>query len=291
MNFIDREFACAAIVKRSEDDNKGSFGKLLMMCGCYSMAGAGIMAAKAALRCGVGLLKTAVPESIYPIFASQVLESVYYPLQETPEGTFDKYCTPQMLKASEDSSAVLMGCGMKNNRDTYFWVKSFLERCSKPMVFDADALNAVSIEPELLKRANAPVILTPHPGEMSRLTGKTISQIQNSREKTAGEFAKEYGVYLVLKGSGTVVASPSGEIMQNKTGNPGMATGGSGDVLAGMISSLLAQNPEKPFECACAGVYLHGLAGDIARDEKGMVSMLPTDIIDCIPKAFLRCGF
>lgn len=290
MNNIDIELVKKAVIKRDKSANKGTFGSLLMICGSYSMAGAGIMAAKGALRCGIGLLKTAVPKSIYPIFASCVLESVYYPVDETPQGTFDKYQAPFLLEKAEESRAVLMGCGMQNNRDTYFIAKSFLEKSHVSVVLDADAINAVSAESELLKTAKVPVILTPHPGEMSRLTGLSIGEIQSNRESVAAEFAKEYGVYLVLKGEGTVVASPDGRALKNTTGNPGMATGGSGDVLAGMIGSLLAQNPQMPFECACAGVYLHGLAGDIASSEKGVVSMLPTDLIECIPKAFLKCN-
>lgn len=290
MEAINIETVHKAVVERKVNSNKGTFGSLLEICGSYSMAGAAIMAGKGALRCGVGLLKIALPESIYPIAASAIYESVFYPVKENESGSFDKSQTPFLLKRAEECKSVLIGCGMKNNSHTSFIVNSFIERCSTPIVLDADALNAVSDNVGILKNAKAPVVLTPHPGEMARLAKLTVNQVQKNREELAVNFAKEYGVYLVLKGAGTVVASPDGRHLINHTGNPGMSTGGSGDVLAGMISSLVAQNPRKPFECACAGVYLHGLAGDIASDELGEISMLPTDLIECIPKAFKKCN-
>lgn len=290
MEIINEQTVKKALVKREPDSNKGTFGSLLEICGSYSMAGAAIMAGKGALRCGIGLLKMAVPKSIYPITASAIFESVFYPVEENENGCFDKSQTPFLLKRAEESRAVLIGCGMQNNADTAFIVNSFLERCSVPVVLDADALNAVSQNKDVLKTAKSDVILTPHPGEMARLSNLTVKQVQENREELAKSFAKEYGVYLVLKGADTVVAAPDGRACVNHTGNPGMSTGGSGDVLAGMISSLLAQNPKLPFECACAGVYLHGLSGDIARDKLGEISMLPTDLIECIPTAFKKCN-
>ncbi len=286
MKTIDLELVKSAIVKREPESNKGTYGSLLMICGSYSMAGAGILAGKGALRCGVGLLKMAVPKSIYPIVASAIYESVFYPVTENESGTHNKYETPFLLKKSQDSKAVLIGCGMQNNRDTFFIVNSFLRKCDVPIVLDADALNAVCNNLEVFKSAKVPVIITPHPGEMARLAKLTVQQVQSNRKQVAAKFAKEYGVYVVLKGNKTIVASPDGETFVNNTGNAGMATGGSGDVLAGMISSLLAQNPAKPLECACAGVYLHGMAGDIAKEKFGEIPMLPTDLVDCIPKAF-----
>ena len=187
-----------------------------------------------------------------------------------------------------ESNAVLIGCGMQNNRDTYFIVNSFLEKCTVPIVLDADALNAICSNLDALKLAKVPVVITPHPKEMARLLKISVAEVQSNREQVAVNFAREYNVYVVLKGHNTVVASPNGDVFVNTTGNAGMATGGSGDVLAGMISSLLAQNPKKPLECACAGVYLHGMAGDIAKVKFGEISMLPTDLINCIPKAFLN---
>ena len=285
---IDKSLVNSGIVKRTQESNKGTYGSLLTICGSYSMAGASILAGKGALRCGIGLLKMAVPKSIYPIVASAIYESVYYPVSENESGTHNKYETPFLLEKSKESNAVLIGCGMQNNRDTYVIVNSFLEKCTVPIVLDADALNAICSNLDALKLAKVPVVITPHPKEMARLLKISVADVQSNREQVAVNFAREYNVYVVLKGHNTVVASPNGDVFVNTTGNAGMATGGSGDVLAGMISSLLAQNPKKPLECACAGVYLHGMAGDIAKVKFGEISMLPTDLINCIPKAFLN---
>ena len=285
---IDKSLVNSGIVKRTQESNKGTYGSLLTICSSYSMAGASILAGKGALRCGIGLLKTAVPKSIYPIVASAIYESVYYPVSENESGTHNKYETPFLLEKSKESNAVLIGCGMQNNRDTYFIVNSFLEKCTVPIVLDADALNAICSNLDALKSAKVPVVITPHPKEMARLLKISVADVQSNREQVAVNFAREYNVYVVLKGHNTVIASPNGDVFVNTTGNAGMATGGSGDVLAGMISSLLAQNPKKPLECACAGVYLHGMAGDIAKVKFGEISMLPTDLINCIPKAFLN---
>ena len=285
---IDKSLVNSGIVKRTQESNKGTYGSLLTICSSYSMAGASILAGKGALRCGIGLLKMAVPKSIYPIVASAIYESVYYPVSENESGTHNKYETPFLLEKSKESNAVLIGCGMQNNRDTYFIVNSFLEKCTVPIVLDADALNAICSNLDALKLAKVPVVITPHPKEMARLLKISVAEVQSNREQVAVNFAREYNVYVVLKGHNTVVASPNGDVFVNTTGNAGMATGGSGDVLAGMISSLLAQNPKKPLECACAGVYLHGMAGDIAKVKFGEISMLPTDLINCIPKAFLN---
>ncbi|MCH5299876.1 MAG: NAD(P)H-hydrate dehydratase [Ruminococcus sp.] len=290
MELIDNLVVKEALVKREKDSNKGTFGSLLTICGSYSMAGAGILAGKGALRSGIGLLKMALPESIYPIIAWAIFESVYYPLKGNESGTLSKKETPFLLKKADECRAVLIGCGMQNNSDTRFITRSFIERCSKPLILDADALNSIADDVSILKNANSPVIITPHPGEMARLINNTVSYVQENREEVAKAFAKENRVYVVLKGYKTIVATPDGRAKVNNTGNPGMATGGSGDVLAGIISSLVAQNPAKSFECACAGVYVHGLAGDIAKDKLGEISMLPTDLIDCLPEAFKKCN-
>lgn len=288
MEVIDKNSVKRAVFHRHADANKGTLGSLLTVCGCYSMAGAAIMAGKAALRSGIGLLKMAVPQSIYPIVASNILESIYYPVAESNSGTFQASNSAFLLEKAEESRAVLIGCGMCLNTDTQRLVFDLIEQCTVPMVLDADALNAVSKEPDILKRAKAPLLLTPHPGEMARLANCTIAQIQANRAEIAKAFAGRYSVILALKGAGTVVTDGE-RICTNPTGNAGMATGGSGDVLAGMTASLLAQNPKLPFETACAGVYLHGLAGDLAKEKFGEISMLPTDLISCIPLAFQNC--
>ena len=157
-------------------------------------------------------------------------------------------------------------------------------------MLDADALNCVAKNTDILKKAKSPIIITPHPGEMARLVKSTPKAVNENRAEIAADFAKEYGVVTVLKGAGTIITSPEGKILINRTGNSGMATGGSGDVLAGMTGSLLAQGATT-FDAASAAVYLHGLAGDLAAEKLGRISMLPTDLIDEIPQAFRKCGF
>ena len=287
MKETDRLLFNKAVFNRPDDSNKGTLGSLLCICGSYGMAGAAIMAGKAALRCGIGLLKIAVPKSIYPVCATNILESVYYPLEETSNGVISSKNTDFLLEMCEKSSAVVIGCGLSVCDDTKNLVQSVITNCEKPLVIDADALNCICNKPEILKNLKAPAIITPHPGEMARLLHSTSKTVNSNRENTAIDFAKKFGVVTVLKGAGTIIASPDGEVYINHTGNSGMATGGSGDVLSGIIGSLLAQGAS-PINAAAAGVFLHGTIGDLAAEKLGKISMLPTDMIDMIPAAYLK---
>lgn len=287
MKETDRLLFNKAVFNRPDDSNKGTLGSLLCICGSYGMAGAAIMAGKAALRCGIGLLKIAVPKSIYPVCATNILESVYYPLEETSNGVISSKNTDFLLEMCEKSSAVVIGCGLSVCEDTKNLVQSVITNCEKPLVIDADALNCICNKPEILKNLKAPAIITPHPGEMARLLHSTPKTVNSNRENTAIDFAKKFGVVTVLKGAGTIIASPDGEVYINHTGNSGMATGGSGDVLSGIIGSLLAQGAS-PINAAAAGVFLHGTIGDLAAEKLGKISMLPTDMIDMIPTAYLK---
>lgn len=287
MKETDRLLFNKAVFNRPDDSNKGTLGSLLCICGSYGMAGATIMAGKAALRCGIGLLKIAVPKSIYPVCATNILESVYYPLEETSNGVISSKNTDFLLEMCEKSSAVVIGCGLSVCDDTKNLVQSVITNCKKPLVIDADALNCICNKPEILKNLKAPAIITPHPGEMAKLLHSTPKTVNSNRENTAIDFAKKFGVVTVLKGAGTIIASPDGEVYINHTGNSGMATGGSGDVLSGIIGSLLAQGAS-PINAAAAGVFLHGTIGDLAAEKLGKISMLPTDMIDMIPTAYLK---
>lgn len=287
MKETDRLLFNKAVFNRPDDSNKGTLGSLLCICGSYGMAGAAIMAGKAALRCGIGLLKIAVPKSIYPVCATNILESVYYPLEETSNGVISSKNTDFLLEMCEKSSAVVIGCGLSVCDDTKNLVQSVITNCEKPLVIDADALNCICNKTEILKNLKVPAIITPHPGEMARLLHSTPKTVNSNRENTAIDFAKKFGVVTVLKGAGTIIASPDGEVYINHTGNSGMATGGSGDVLSGIIGSLLAQGAA-PINAAAAGVFLHGTIGDLAAEKLGKISMLPTDMIDMIPTAYLK---
>ncbi len=277
---IDKNLVKSTIQKRNPNADKTDIGSLLSICGSYGMAGAAIMSAKAALRSGIGLLKLCVPKTIYQIMAGAVPEAVFYPVDEVELGSFDfqsksKYC-----------GAVLIGCGLSLNSETRSIVKNVIRNSAIPLVLDADALNIVSENPDILREARATITLTPHDREFSRLIGKTVEEVKSNREELALNFAKEYNVIVVLKGHKTIVASPNGDLLYNEElGNAGMATGGSGDVLAGIIASLTAQGFD-PFKSACSGVFVHALAGDMAKEKLGEISMLPTDIVDCLPEAY-----
>lgn len=282
---IDKNLVKSTLKKRPYDSDKTTVGTLLSVCGSYGMAGAAIMSAKSALRSGIGLLKLAVPKSVYPIMAQAVPEAVFYPVDDNYISSFDfkeksKYC-----------KAVLTGCGLSVNNSTRGLVRSIIKESIIPVILDADALNIVSEDTSVLKENKAPLILTPHDREFSRLTGTDIDTVKENREELARKFAEEYGVILVLKGHKTLVVNENGDIFYNEElGNPGMACGGSGDVLAGIIASFTAQGYD-PFKSAASGVYIHALSGDIAKGKYGEISMLPTDIIECIPEAFKRLGY
>ena len=274
----------ACFSTREEDSHKGTFGHLLAICGSVGMAGAAILSARAALRSGVGLLTVALPKSIYPIVSSAVPEAVFLPLPEMEEGTLSEQALWPLMSALKGKTAVLAGCGMGCTTATQMLICELIDRARVPLILDADGLNAVSPHIDVLKTATAPLVLTPHPGEMSRLTGKTVSEIQQDRVHIATSFAANYSVTLVLKGHCTVIADAQRYDI-NTTGNPGMATGGSGDVLAGMIGAFAAQGI-LPADAARCGVYLHGLAGDRIAERYSQTAMLPSDIIEELKTLF-----
>lgn len=283
----DRSSARKAIAKRTVSSNKGTFGTVLSVCGSYGMAGAAQLAARGAYSCGAGLVKNAVTHSVYTLNAPAFPEPVYIPLNENKNGRISAENTETLLKQCGSSTALLIGCGIGVDDDTRKLVAAIIAGCEVPMVIDADALNIIAECPEILKHAKAPVIITPHPGEMSRLCGISVKQVQYNRKGCAEFFAEKYNVITVLKGAYTVIASGDGKCVINTTGNPGMAKGGSGDVLAGITAGLLAQGAA-PFDAACAGAYIHGGAGDICCGKLGEYSMTASDLIACVPEFLMK---
>lgn len=264
--------------KRRHNSHKGTYGTALLIVGSYGMAGAAMLSAKAALRSGLGIAKCVLPKSIYSAFTSFLPEAVCLPCDENRNGALDfsRLCTNKLL---DGCSAVLCGCGCSNCSDTLETVTFLLENSNIPIILDADGINTVSERIELLKNSKAPVILTPHPGEMARLCKTTVAEIESDRIGFAKQFATEHQCTLVLKGSNTIVAQSNGEIFINNIGNPGMATGGSGDVLAGIMVALSAQG-FSPETVAKYAVYLHSAAADKAAIKRSMHAILPTDIIE-----------
>lgn len=289
MKEIDRDQVADILPEREASSHKGTYGTLLSVCGSRGMAGAAVMSGRAALRSGVGLLKLAIPQSIYPILAGALTEPVFTLLYENRQGTLSRQCKADLLSALSGASACLIGCGLGCNVDTQQLVQALLAETKIPIVLDADGINAVCSHIDSIKTAKAPVILTPHPGEMARLLRITTAQVQANRYASAQQFAVDFQAVVVLKGANTLVALPDGRVFVNRTGNPGMARGGSGDVLAGMIGAFLAQGiaPEKAAMC---GVYLHGLAGDRCAAKLSQMGMLPTDMIQELPALFLEFG-
>lgn len=263
---------------RDSVSNKGDYGRLLSIAGSRDMQGAAVMAARAAVESGVGIVECAFPDAAYNAIAPKLTEPLLRPLPSNAEGTFRADDLQRLAALAEKSTAVLLGCGLGLNEDTARLVQGLLLNIKKPIILDADGINAAALNINILKETSAPLILTPHPGEMSRLTGLSIEEIQSNRIKVAKEFAQEYGCVLVLKGSNTVVAGPSGGVYINRTGNAGMATGGSGDVLAGIISSFVCQSMSLQ-SATIAGVYVHGLCGDNVRKKYSMHGVTPTKMI------------
>ncbi|MFH1369399.1 MAG: NAD(P)H-hydrate dehydratase [Elusimicrobiota bacterium] len=276
---------------RNKDSHKGDYGHVLIIAGSRGMPGAPVLCAGGALRCGAGLVTVAVPEGQYEIIAKRIRpEGMLLPLPETSEG---RISVSALLKINEfiekrKISAIVIGPGMGAGLDTKKLILKLISSFSIPVVIDADGLNSLSGVAGFLKSTKAQIILTPHPGEFGRLTGITASEIRHNRAGKAKEFAYGHGLVCVLKGDGTVVTDGK-KVYMNATGNPGMASGGSGDVLAGMIGALASQVKEpRVLNAAAAGVYIHGLAGDMAARNKTMTGMLAGDISEQIPKALKR---
>lgn len=268
---------------RAADSHKGTYGTLLSVCGSYGMAGAAVLAARAAGRCGTGLVVAALPESIYPIAAAQLPEVVFAPLKNHTCVDDIKQLTPHLQKCT----ALLIGCGLGDTIATEHMVEALLNATDRPIVLDADGINAAARHISILETAHPPLILTPHPKELARLLHCSVEQVQADRQGAAQTAASRFHATIVLKGHRTVIAKPDGTVTINETGNPGMAVAGSGDVLAGMIAGLTAGGLS-PWNAACCGVYLHGAAGDLAAERLSQHAMLPTDILDELGMLFLQ---
>jgi len=261
---------------------------VLVAAGSVGMTGAAYLACEGALLIGSGLVTCAVPKGLNAIMEAKLTEAITLPVEDKGRGYFSLGGFPGLARFAKNTDAAAVGPGVSQNASVKRFIEKIIRTFDIPIVLDADGINCLAGRPGILKKAKAPVVITPHPGEMSRLIGRDTSYIQKNRTKVAVGCAKKYGVTVVLKGKGTVVASPDGRVYVNKTGNPGMATGGVGDILTGMIAGLIGQK-FTPFEAAKCGVYVHGLAGDLAAKKRGEVSLLARDVLDNIPMA-VRTG-
>lgn len=278
MRLIDREYVRSLMPRRDPAGHKGTFGKVYLLGGSVGYTGAPVLCAAAAERSGCGLVLLGVPESVWPSAAVKCWGAMPHPLQER-DGRLSPAAEEEIRRRAAGSDAVAMGCGVGRGEESDLLLRRLLT-VEKPLVLDADGINALEGHIDTLSRRPCATVLTPHDGELARIGGDMTAP----RESSAAAFAAAHGVYLVRKGHRTLVAAPDGRLAVNTTGNDGMAKGGSGDILTGLLTGLLAQGME-PFAACCAAVWLHGRAGDLAAEEKGRRGMTPLDIIEMLPYA------
>ncbi|MHC1682251.1 MAG: NAD(P)H-hydrate dehydratase [Clostridiaceae bacterium] len=284
---LNNKLISPLIPKRTLNSNKGTYGRALFLTGSLGMTGSGYLCGKAAFRCGVGLVYLAVPNSLLHIYGVNLPESIQIPLASTERGIIKDENSNLILNEIKHKDVLCFGPGLTSDDNIKNLAYNLLPKVEIPMVIDADGLNVIGEDKKFFPSLNSPVVITPHPGEMSRLTGLTIKEIQENRVEVCKRYSVDARVITVLKGNKTVISTPDGEVFINTTGNTGMATAGTGDVLAGMISSFIAQGAS-PKDAAIAGVYLHGLSGDIASEFKGEHSLMASDLVEHIPLAFKK---
>ncbi len=282
------DYKLPTLPERSRDSHKGDFGRVLVVAGSRGMVGAACLAASSALRAGAGLVKLAVPKSVWDIAAAKLTCVMTAGWPETPDGMFAERAADSLAAEGKWATVVALGPGIGRSGETGGFVRRAVRSIEQPLVLDADGLYHLAGVSDLLAGRKGPTVITPHPGEMANLLGSGIALVQADRVKTSSSFAKRAGIVCVLKGAGTVV-SDGARTYVNTTGNPGMATAGTGDVLTGVIAGLIAQGLPA-FDAAALGVYLHGLAGDLAAHKRGTHALIATDLLESLPNAFLTHG-
>ena len=279
----DKSFIRKNLVPRKNNSQKGDYGKVLIIGGKTGMTGAPSLAAEAALRTGAGLVTVGICQSLNSIMEQKLTEAMTYPLPDT-EGHLSKQASDKIKKLISRCDCVLFGPGLGTSDDIYYLLKDIMDSCTVPLIIDADGLNVLAKHPELIEKCSCNLIFTPHEVEMSRISGLSLSEITDNRMSISNTYAQENGVTLVLKGHHTIVTAADGTQYISITGNPGLATGGSGDVLAGIIAALAARGLREDIAAAVA-VYIHGTSGDLAAQELGQDSIIAGDIIKYLPKA------
>jgi NAD(P)H-hydrate epimerase len=288
LNVITARDIAPLIGPRSPDSNKGLYGHVLVIGGSVGKAGSVAMAGMAALRAGAGLATVATAQSVLPTVAGFHPELMTEPLPETGEGTVATSAIDRLDDLAKGKSVLAIGPGISRFPETSELVRALVSKANVSIVLDADGLNAFEGQSDQLNGKDRKLVITPHPGEMARLLGCTTADVQKDRLTMARKFAREHELIVVLKGYRTLVVQPDGETWVNTTGNPGMSTGGTGDILTGMVAGMIAQHPNDTMLAVCAAVYLHGLAGDVMRESVGEHSMVATDLLEGLPEAFRR---
>jgi NAD(P)H-hydrate epimerase len=287
VNWVEEKDIAAMFKKRAVNTHKGTYGHVLVIAGSRGKCGAAGLAAIAGLRIGAGLVTIAAPKSCLLALEFNPLEAMTIALPETKNGAIDASAKTLLLAQMQGKTAVAIGPGISTEPETVQLIRELLPALACPLVIDADALNCLAQCDGLLSQLKAPAILTPHPKEMSRISGLSVQEILDDRIGVASRFAAKNSVGLILKGAGSVLAFPDGSVYINPTGNPGMATGGSGDVLTGMIAGLLAQGFDIK-SAALAGAYIHGLAGDIYARENSETNLIAGDLLRSLPASLKR---
>ncbi|MBI4160815.1 MAG: NAD(P)H-hydrate dehydratase [Acidobacteria bacterium] len=287
LNLIDEDSLEGLLTPRERQAHKGIFGHILVIAGSAGKPGAARMVAAGALRAGAGLVTTATPQSATGVVGFQLMEMMTEALPETREGTLSTKAIPRVHKLQEEKTVLTVGPGLSLATETQAAVREIVAKTTLPVILDADGINAFASHPEDLFGKDRPVLLTPHPGEMGRLLKMSAAEVQADRVGICRSFAQEHRCFLVLKGYRTLIGTPEGDVYVNPTGNPGMATGGSGDVLTGVLSGLVGQGLSM-LDAARLGVYVHGLAGDLAAEKIGELSLMAGDILKYLPEAFRR---
>ena len=282
-SLISYELVNQLLPRRPPDGNKGTFGRVLMIAGARGYSGAAVLAARAAFRTGAGLVYLAAPRGIINVLERKVVEAVKVPLPETDRETIGTSAISVLLPLLDQSDILVIGPGITTHPETARFIYEFLPRVRRPVIIDADALNILAQKPRIIDKIKAPFILTPHPGEFSRLGRSTSREVNEQRIEWARKYSRRTGGVVVLKGAPTIIAAPEGEVFVNPTGNSGLATAGSGDVLAGMIAGFLAQT-RLPLDAAVCGVFLHGLAADQKVKRSCEYSLIAGDLIEQIPE-------
>ncbi len=286
VTYLDESYAATLLQPRSRTAHKGSNGHALIVAGSTGKSGAAAMAANSAMRSGAGLVTLAAPEIVHSVLELKTTEAMTVPLAGCLAGSIGYDAIEEILALAVGKSVIAVGPGVGSANETAAVVRSIITSAAIPLIIDADALNAVAADLAVIGGSHAPfIIMTPHPGEMARLAGVTTAEIEAERLETARKFAAAHNIYLVLKGARTVIAAPDGRLAINGSGNPGMASGGTGDVLTGVVTALVAQGYE-PFAACCLGVFIHGHAADMVAAEKGEVGLIATDIQEMLPYAF-----
>ena len=284
---ITEDWARSVLPKRPASANKGTFGKVMVVAGSINYIGAAYLACMGAARVGAGLVTLGTAQSLLPILAAKLTEVTYIPLPEAGTGIISSKASSVLQQQLEDYNVLLMGCGLGQNAEVIKFIRSTLfdlpQLRSMSLVLDADALNTLAQIPQWWQKLGQDVILTPHPGEMARLTGVSLDKIQQERLEIAQKAAREWQKVVVLKGAYTIVAAPDGQTKISQEANPGLASAGTGDVLTGVIAGLRAQGLS-PFDAAACGVYLHAQAGERVRQEMGNAGMLASDLLPILPR-------